>query len=69
MNIKCLPVAVLAAVAAGCTSTGNPQAGERAAQVVCEVGERRVCTGITGSRIRKESGMCSCFSIDHVQQF
>jgi len=53
----------------GCTTAGAPQVGENRGPVRCEVNEQWVCTGITGSRLKKETGFCSCSSVSNIQSF
>ncbi len=69
MKLRSVSIVLCCAAIAACTSTGAPQPGERANQIICEVGERRVCTGIIGSRIKKETGTCSCSSVEYIHQF
>jgi hypothetical protein len=38
--------------------------------MVCEIGERKVCTGNTGSRIQLEDSVnCNCRTMDVVQTY
>lgn len=69
MNTKLISVVLLGMFLLGCTSTGAPRPGERVSQIQCEVNERYVCTGITGSRLKRETGFCSCSLIDNIHQF
>ena len=53
-----------------CTSAGTPPPGESTAAMVCEVGERKVCTGVTGSRIQLDDSVnCACRLLDEVQSY
>ncbi len=45
---------------AACTTAGAPEPGERAAEMLCQSSELKVCTGIKGTRIKTERGTCSC---------
>jgi hypothetical protein len=69
MKSSLVSIVLCCAILVACTSTGAPEPGERANQINCEVGEQRVCTGMTGSRIKKEEGTCSCSSDDNIDQF
>ena len=69
MKLSLVSIVICCALMAACTSTGAPAPGERANQMFCEVGEQRVCAGITGSRIKKEKGTCSCSSVENMHQF
>ena len=69
MKLSLVSIVICCALMAACTTAGAPQPGERANQIICEVGEQRVCTGISGSRIKKEEGTCSCSSDDNIDQF
>lgn len=69
MMTRLIVIAFLGACILGCTSTGAPRPGERVSQIQCEVNERYVCTGITGSRLKKETGFCSCSLVDNIHQF
>lgn len=73
---RSIPTAALTAALligfAGCTSAGAPPPGDRGPQD-CMVGEQRVCTGATGSRLPQKTDRdvqtCTCEPINNVQQF
>ena len=69
MKLRPAIIVALCAVLVGCTSAGAPKAGERAYNVICQPGEQKVCTGVVGSRIKREEAMCSCSSIENIYQF
>jgi hypothetical protein len=57
-RITILTLMVFAVV--GCTTLAAPPPGEKAAQMHCEDGSLKVCTGYVGSKIKRESPSCSC---------
>ncbi len=70
MSIRIIIAIVLSGFLNACTSIGAPPPGERAAMAVCNIGERKVCTGVTGSRLKVDDNVsCTCRLIDDVQQF
>ena len=44
----------------GIVGKRREEPGERAAEMLCQSSELKVCTGISGTRIKTERGTCSC---------
>lgn len=52
----------------GCTSAGNPLPEDRDEQLVCQLHEHKVCSGVsTASRIKDISGSCYCAPVEQLQ--
>lgn len=61
MPIRTLCVLIFLWLSTGCTTTGAPGPNEQAALLQCELGEMMVCTGETGSRIKRVDHInCTC---------
>ena len=70
MSTRIIIAMLFPVLLSACTSTGAPPPGEASAAMACEIGERKVCTGITGSRIQLEDSVsCNCRQVDNVQTY
>jgi len=60
MSTRVIILALAAALVMGCTTTAARAPNEASQALKCDKGELKVCTGLTGSRVKKENPACSC---------